>query len=107
MNLIEAKKAYKATVHLIYDRREELLRKVPAAHLHVLRDWVDCAELLAAVSYDVLRFQAQVDSCTIEENLLGLNAKLDELKAKREEMILKMPVCEKSLLAVCPGAFDD
>lgn len=102
--VLEMQRAYRASVQEIYDRREFLIRKVPAAHGERLKAWVDCAEELAAVTYDVFRYEVQVAACEKPEHLPGLELKLDQLKTRAFGLSKSLPAAEADLREACPQA---
>lgn len=99
--LVQVKRAYEAAIEQIYERRAALRRHAPA---DALQRWVDCAEELAAVAYDVFRFEAQVQGCTDANHLVGLTAKSVSLKKRHADLTALLAVREKELRDLCPEA---
>lgn len=99
MDVAAAKVIYEARFKGVYARRDALAPGFRGNHekLAALQAWVDCAEEMACVAYDVVRFQAQAAGTTREDLKVGLEAEAGRMAARHAELSIKLPELEAAI----------
>lgn len=99
---VEAAKAlYEESVRQIYLARGRLRSRFATAgdatKFAAVQSWVDCAEEMAAVSYDAVRFEQQAQAASKPETKAHCESEQARMLARHAELSAQLPALEAAI----------